>query len=180
MGSHTNNASPFKKKKQPAYRNIQNSLNKWRNCLSEITAHPTHHNGTIVQDLYIWKQKDFKFYGMEECAICYDAICDIKHQQCRMCNKLLHQTCLIKWFESSGKATCPLCRNLFSTAPPPALQTNALPIPGPPPLQPNMPQSESASQTSLAFTAFNPYAIPNFNFNNFTAPSNADDVFVFS
>ena len=34
-------------------------------------------------------------------------------KKCRTCKKLFHSICLYKWFESSSKSTCPLCRNLF-------------------------------------------------------------------
>jgi E3 ubiquitin-protein ligase listerin len=99
-------------------RRIGVSEKEWRNWLLQLTTYLTHFNGSIIQGLEIWKQNvDRKFHGVEECTICYNVIHGTNYQfpkmKCRTCRKLFHQICLYKWFESSSKATCPLCRNLF-------------------------------------------------------------------
>ena len=94
------------------------SENEWRNWLIQLTTYLTHQNGSIIQGLQIWKKNvDKKFSGVEECTICYNVIHGTNYQlpkkKCRTCRKLFHSICLYKWFESSSKSTCPLCRNLF-------------------------------------------------------------------
>jgi hypothetical protein len=94
------------------------SENEWRNWLLQLTTYLTHQNGSIIQSLQIWKKNvDKKFSGVEECTICYSVIHGTNYQlpkmKCRTCRKLFHSICLYKWFESSSKSTCPLCRNLF-------------------------------------------------------------------
>jgi hypothetical protein len=94
------------------------SENEWRNWLIQLTTYLTHQNGSIIQSLQIWKRNvDKKFSGVEECTICYNVIHGTNYQlpkkKCRTCKKLFHSICLYKWFESSSKSTCPLCRNLF-------------------------------------------------------------------
>jgi hypothetical protein len=94
------------------------SENEWRNWLLQLTTYLTHQNGSIIQGLQIWKKNvDKKFNGVEECTICYSVIqCNdysLPKMACRTCKKRFHKICLYKWFESSSKSTCPLCRNLF-------------------------------------------------------------------
>lgn len=94
------------------------SENEWRNWLLQLTTYLTHQNGSIIQGLQIWKKNvDKKFNGVEECTICYSVIqCNdysLPKMACRTCKKKFHKICLYKWFESSSKSTCPLCRNLF-------------------------------------------------------------------
>lgn len=94
------------------------SEQEWRNWLIQLTTYLTHQNGSIIQSLQVWKQNvDKKFHGVEECCICYAVIHGTNYQlpkkKCRTCKKLFHSICLYKWFESSNKSSCPLCRNLF-------------------------------------------------------------------
>ncbi|KAL2267324.1 hypothetical protein VTJ83DRAFT_4601 [Remersonia thermophila] len=52
--------------------------------------------------------------GQEECAICYSIIAQDKtlpDKRCGTCNHSFHRVCLYKWFQNSGRNTCPLCRN---------------------------------------------------------------------
>ena len=99
-------------------RRIGVSEQEWRNWLIQLTTYLTHQNGSIIQSLQVWKKNvDKKFDGVEECCICYNVIHGTNFQlpkkKCRTCKKLFHSICLYKWFESSSKSTCPLCRNLF-------------------------------------------------------------------
>ncbi|RNA12496.1 E3 ubiquitin- ligase listerin [Brachionus plicatilis] len=94
------------------------SENEWRNWLLQLTTYLTHQNGSIIQGLQIWKRNvDKKFAGVEECTICYSVIHGTNYQlpkmKCRTCKHMFHSVCLYKWFESSSKSSCPLCRNLF-------------------------------------------------------------------
>jgi len=63
-------------------------------------------------------------YIEEECLICYECIQDKQDKQneqneqeqneenimCHECNKVMHISCIEKWFEENNKRTCPHCR----------------------------------------------------------------------
>lgn len=80
---------------------------------------------------------DKKFDGVEECYICFAVLHPGTYQlpklSCKTCRKKFHAACLVydlhinliifcynyfflfqyKWFSTSNKSTCPICRNLF-------------------------------------------------------------------
>uniref|UniRef100_A0A0A1X441 E3 ubiquitin-protein ligase listerin n=1 Tax=Zeugodacus cucurbitae TaxID=28588 RepID=A0A0A1X441_ZEUCU len=77
-----------------------------------------HQNGTIIDGLALWKNNlDKKFEGVEECYVCYTVINQDTYQlpklTCKTCKKKFHGSCLYKWFTTSSKSTCPICRNVF-------------------------------------------------------------------
>lgn len=55
--------------------------------------------------------------GAEDCGICFCIVCDSTHKlpnvECNTCHKAFHSVCLLNWFESAGKSSCPMCRQLF-------------------------------------------------------------------
>ncbi|XP_067647610.1 E3 ubiquitin-protein ligase listerin isoform X2 [Eurosta solidaginis] len=78
----------------------------------------THQNGTILDGLERWKSGlDRKFEGVEECYVCYTIVhhdtCQLPKLTCKTCKKKFHGSCLYKWFTTSSKSTCPICRNVF-------------------------------------------------------------------
>uniref|UniRef100_A0A7N0TIX2 RING-type domain-containing protein n=1 Tax=Kalanchoe fedtschenkoi TaxID=63787 RepID=A0A7N0TIX2_KALFE len=58
-------------------------------------------------------------YGSSSCVVC---LTDLAHgdefQQLPKCGHCFHARCIDAWFESSGSATCPLCRTLVFDHPP--------------------------------------------------------------
>ncbi|KAK2527212.1 Ltn1 [Columba guinea] len=75
-------------------------------------------NGSIMEGLSLWKNNvDKRFEGVEDCMICYSVIhssnYSLPKKACRTCKKKFHSACLYKWFTSSNKSTCPLCRETF-------------------------------------------------------------------
>lgn len=94
------------------------SVAQWRNWLLGLNTMLSHRNTPLMQSLAFWKKNvDQKFEGIEECFICYYVLHGTNHQLprllCRTCKKKFHAACLYKWFNSSNKSTCPLCRSLF-------------------------------------------------------------------
>ncbi|XP_024938302.1 uncharacterized protein LOC107265048 isoform X2 [Cephus cinctus] len=89
-----------------------------RNCHMQLSMFLTHQNGSIWDGLLLWKTNlDKRFSGAEECCICF-SICHsstyaIPKLSCRTCRKKFHTSCLYKWFNTSQKSTCPICRNVF-------------------------------------------------------------------
>lgn len=89
-----------------------------RNLGMQLTIFLTHQNGSIFDGLSIWKKNlDKKFEGVEECYVCYTVIhqdtCQLPKLSCKTCKKKFHGPCLYKWFTTSSKSTCPICRNVF-------------------------------------------------------------------
>ncbi|XP_063699534.1 E3 ubiquitin-protein ligase listerin [Culicoides brevitarsis] len=89
-----------------------------RQIVMQCTIFLTHQNGSIFDGLTLWKKNlDRKFEGVEECYICYAVIhqdtCQLPKLTCKTCKKKFHGPCLYKWFHTSNKSTCPICRNIF-------------------------------------------------------------------
>ncbi|XP_018571354.1 E3 ubiquitin-protein ligase listerin isoform X2 [Anoplophora glabripennis] len=77
-----------------------------------------HQNGRIWDGLSLWNNNlDKKFDGVEECYICFSVLHPGTYQlpklSCQTCKKKFHSACLYKWFSTSNKSSCPICRNLF-------------------------------------------------------------------
>uniref|UniRef100_A0A8D2JPD7 E3 ubiquitin-protein ligase listerin n=1 Tax=Sciurus vulgaris TaxID=55149 RepID=A0A8D2JPD7_SCIVU len=71
-----------------------------------------------MEGLALWKNNvDKRFEGVEDCMICFSVIHGFNYslpkKACRTCKKKFHSACLYKWFTSSNKSTCPLCRETF-------------------------------------------------------------------
>ncbi|CAH1407748.1 unnamed protein product [Nezara viridula] len=89
-----------------------------RQWLKQLTIFLTHQNGSIWEGLVLWKNNlDKKFEGIEECYICFSILNNTTHQlpklSCHTCKKKFHSYCLYKWFSTSHKSTCPICRAIF-------------------------------------------------------------------
>ncbi|XP_067945873.1 E3 ubiquitin-protein ligase listerin-like [Watersipora subatra] len=94
------------------------AANEWRKWMLQLNTFLTYQNGSVANAINLWKRNlDKKFEGVEECYICFSVLhgsnLQLPKQQCKTCKKKFHSACLYKWFTSSQKSTCPLCRNLF-------------------------------------------------------------------
>ncbi|KAK2523306.1 hypothetical protein Q9966_012146 [Columba livia] len=94
------------------------AVQQWRNWMLQLSTYLTHQNGSIMEGLSLWKNNvDKRFEGVEDCMICYSVIhssnYSLPKKACRTCKKKFHSACLYKWFTSSNKSTCPLCRETF-------------------------------------------------------------------
>eukprot|EP00501_MAST-03F_sp_TOSAG23-6_P000332 GSMAST32.ASY1.ANO1.339.1 assembled CDS len=74
--------------------------------------------GSVVDAVELWKQNlDKEFSGVEPCPICYNVLHmthrTLPSRSCKTCNTCFHSHCLYKWFQSSQKSSCPLCRAAF-------------------------------------------------------------------
>ncbi|XP_017893627.1 E3 ubiquitin-protein ligase listerin [Ceratina calcarata] len=90
----------------------------WRNCHMQLSIFLTHQNGSVWDGLALWKRNlDKKFAGVEECYICFSIFhintYQIPKLSCHICRKKFHTACLYKWFSTSQKSTCPICRSVF-------------------------------------------------------------------
>ncbi|RUS70878.1 hypothetical protein EGW08_021358 [Elysia chlorotica] len=99
-------------------RRVGVSQAQWDRWLLQLNIFLQHQNGSIVEGLRLWKGNiDKKFEGLDDCMICFSVIhgttLQLPRLSCRTCRKKFHSTCLYKWFSTSQKSSCPLCRNLF-------------------------------------------------------------------
>ena len=90
----------------------------WRNCHMQLSILLTHQNGSLWDGLMLWKTNlDKRFAGIEECCICFSVFhistYQIPKSTCHTCRKKFHTSCLYKWFNTSQKSSCPICRNVF-------------------------------------------------------------------
>ncbi|XP_050511017.1 E3 ubiquitin-protein ligase listerin [Diabrotica virgifera virgifera] len=98
-------------KKQIAGSSIKQWLLQFKKCV-------IHQNGKIWNGLSLWNNNlEKKFDGVEECYICFAVLHQGTYQlpklSCQTCKKKFHSACLYKWFRTSYKSSCPICRNLF-------------------------------------------------------------------
>ncbi|CAL8093289.1 unnamed protein product [Orchesella dallaii] len=73
---------------------------------------------SLSAGLKLWKENlDGLYKDVDECAICFFILHHVTKQTpklaCKTCRKKFHAACLYKWFSTSNKSECPLCRNLF-------------------------------------------------------------------
>ncbi|KAL7847637.1 hypothetical protein AOLI_G00223550 [Acnodon oligacanthus] len=99
-------------------RRVGIAVQQWRNWMLQLSTYLTHQNGSIIEGLSLWKNNvDKHFEGVEDCMICFSVIhgsnYSLPRKACRTCKKKFHSACLYKWFTSSNKSTCPLCRETF-------------------------------------------------------------------
>ncbi|XP_068188141.1 E3 ubiquitin-protein ligase listerin [Antennarius striatus] len=99
-------------------RRVGVAVQQWRNWMLQLSTYLTHQNGSIMEGLALWKNNvDKRFEGIEDCMICYSVIhgsnYSLPKKGCRTCKKKFHSACLYRWFTSSNKSTCPLCRESF-------------------------------------------------------------------
>lgn len=75
-------------------------------------------NDSLVNSLLLWKSNiENEFKGVDECYICYCIVHATSKQlpkmSCRTCKYKFHSACIQKWFHSSNKSECPLCKSQF-------------------------------------------------------------------
>lgn len=107
--------------------------------VKQLSIYLSHQNGRLTDGIAMWKRNlDKKYEGIEECFICYSVVqlenLQLPKLSCKACKKKFHckciytlillsyeliinqnisATCLYRWFSSSNKSTCPLCRSDF-------------------------------------------------------------------
>ncbi|XP_072370137.1 E3 ubiquitin-protein ligase listerin isoform X2 [Scyliorhinus torazame] len=94
------------------------AVQQWRNWMMQLNTFLNLQNGSIMEGLALWKSNvDKRFEGTEECMICFSVIhgsnYSLPKKACRTCKKKFHSACLYRWFTSSNKSSCPLCRETF-------------------------------------------------------------------
>ncbi|GBG24046.1 E3 ubiquitin-protein ligase listerin [Hondaea fermentalgiana] len=94
------------------------SRDRWRRWVMQINTLLTSQDGTLLDALLLWKlNMDKELEGMEPCPICY-AVVHANDQsfprlKCSVCKNAYHSRCLVKWFRTSHKNECPMCKQPF-------------------------------------------------------------------
>lgn len=88
---------------------------KWQGWLLSTQGAIQFGNGGITDGLYTFRRNFIgTMKGQTECAICYSIVSSDKRlpdKECGTCHHSYHRVCLYKWFQNSGRNSCPLCRN---------------------------------------------------------------------
>uniref|UniRef100_A0A5S6QMQ7 E3 ubiquitin-protein ligase listerin n=1 Tax=Trichuris muris TaxID=70415 RepID=A0A5S6QMQ7_TRIMR len=74
---------------------------------------------SLLNCILFWKINiDSYLEGVEACSICMMTVIgfnqEIPRKACRQCKHKFHSACLHKWFRTSGKTLCPMCRTDFA------------------------------------------------------------------
>jgi hypothetical protein len=81
---------------------------------SSTTATSTTRGSILIAILKWSKFVDKFFEGAEPCPICYQVLAKSNGRKpeatCRQCSNSYHGDCLMKWFTTSSKSTCPMCQ----------------------------------------------------------------------
>lgn len=88
---------------------------RWR---IQIVHRLSSQNGSVVEAIQQWKRSvDQELEGVEPCPICYSTLhpklLSLPSLACRTCKNKFHNSCLHKWFQTSGKSKCVICQETF-------------------------------------------------------------------
>ena len=89
-----------------------------RRWLLGILTYLRNGDGCVLDAIRMWRRHvEAAFDGVEECAVCYFVVHAANHslptKPCPQCKHKFHRACLVKWFNTSHKTNCPLCRGAF-------------------------------------------------------------------
>lgn len=78
----------------------------------------TNQNYSIIEALIHWKKNiENEFQGISPCSICYYVLHEsskrVPNKACKTCKNKFHTVCIHKWFQTSNKSECPLCKSQF-------------------------------------------------------------------
>ena len=101
-----------------AGRQIGIAENRWRRWMLQILQVLNSQDGHLIDAIQLWKRNiDQEFDGIEPCPICYSIFhpktLKVPKLTCSTCKNKYHNSCLYKWFNSSGKSKCPICQQPF-------------------------------------------------------------------
>ena len=91
---------------------------RMRRWIVQIRSMIASQNASLLDAILLWKENvDHEFNGLDPCPICYSVVHVTRHTlprlTCSTCSKKFHSDCLYKWFTTSQKSACPLCRQPF-------------------------------------------------------------------
>ncbi|CAF4816598.1 unnamed protein product [Pieris macdunnoughi] len=83
-----------------------------------VRVYLAYQNGWLVTALRLWSEAlRCRVDAAAQCYICYCRLhpttARLPNVPCHTCNNRFHSACLRKWFKTSKKSNCPLCRTVF-------------------------------------------------------------------
>ncbi|KAJ8733578.1 hypothetical protein PYW08_001876 [Mythimna loreyi] len=83
-----------------------------------VALYLAYQNGTLLNALKMWTRAvSAKVEASPQCYICYCRLHPhtgrLPRVLCNQCKNKFHTNCLRKWFTTSNKSNCPLCRSAF-------------------------------------------------------------------
>ncbi|KAJ8727288.1 hypothetical protein PYW07_001407 [Mythimna separata] len=83
-----------------------------------VSLYLAYQNGTLLNALKMWTRAvSAKVESSPQCYICYCRLHPhtgrLPRVLCNQCKNKFHTNCLRKWFTTSNKSNCPLCRSAF-------------------------------------------------------------------
>ncbi|XP_022127578.2 uncharacterized protein LOC111001844 [Pieris rapae] len=83
-----------------------------------VRVYLAYQNGWLVTALRLWSEAlRCRVDAAAQCYICYCRLhpttARLPNVPCHTCNNRFHSACLRKWFKTSQKSNCPLCRTVF-------------------------------------------------------------------
>ena len=89
--------------------------NKIKNQKMLLTGIVNTRNASIIEAFSLWCINISQYYkGIEECPICYCVVHPerktLPRIKCSTCKNKYHRYCIARWMKTSGKNTCPMCR----------------------------------------------------------------------
>ncbi|XP_049870288.1 E3 ubiquitin-protein ligase listerin [Pectinophora gossypiella] len=83
-----------------------------------LAVYLAYQNGSVLNALKMWQRAvTARVDAAPQCYICYCRLQPgtgrLPSVPCRQCRNKFHNLCLRKWFSSSNKSNCPLCRATF-------------------------------------------------------------------
>lgn len=108
-------AYPLRNVEVECTRSLGVSADKWNRWQLQIVTLLSMRDGSVVDAVALWVrnlQKEFE--GMNPCPICMSIIearnLSLPERECRTCHNKFHNSCILKWFATSGKNRCVLCQ----------------------------------------------------------------------
>jgi len=91
----------------------------WRKWLLSMTTLLLTQDGGVLDAALLWQTNlDNYFKGIELCPICYSLFhssnFSVPNLSCKTCKSKYHGACVYKWFHTSQKNECPICKTIFN------------------------------------------------------------------
>ena len=108
-------AYPLRNVEVECTRSLGVSGDKWNRWQLQIVTLLSMRDGCVADAVALWiRNLGKEFEGMEPCPICMSIIearnLSLPERECRTCHNRFHNSCILRWFKTSGKNKCVLCQ----------------------------------------------------------------------
>jgi len=110
---------PLKPVTVSSHRRIGVNEPTWRKWLLSMTTLLLTQDGGVLDAALLWQTNlENYFSGVELCPICYSLFhssnFSVPNLSCKTCKSKYHGACVYKWFHTSQKNECPICKTVFN------------------------------------------------------------------